>query len=378
MLISASGYQFDFKKSVPLDPFPVSARLRGNIVIGALLVLIAIVWTGVNLFIGQTLVQEPMPVPLILIPVIGIGLGLLAFAWRIIMYRRVITIDRDLVTIDQRTWWRTKRRTAAMTTYPGVLRKKVTYTRNKKTYEAFLSLLTHADRGMTVVLAASQDEADGRKQTEEYARWLDKPALEETADGYLARDPEDLDKPLAQLVAEGKIVSSYRSGSTPPAEVKVEQSDDLIVVSFLKGAIAMWVWALIAGVAAGAAFVIIAFATDLDARIAGGAVAFLVLVGVLFFATRQMRTTRQILIRRANLSLASTTKSGPEIKKTMALDDIETIRVAKTRYYGWALHIDTDAGSLTTGEGMPRRALTWVQDLIIAAVATAGGGNRQA
>ncbi len=373
MTISAGGYQFDFNKAVPMDPRPVNARLRGNIAAGILLLLIAIVWTGFNLLIGQSLLEEPMPMPLVMIPILLVGLVFFAFALRMILYRRVVTIDRDVVTIDQRNWFRTKRRRAALDSYPGVLRKKLHYSRNKQTREAFLSLLAHGDRSMTVVLAASPDEAKGREQAEAYARWLDKPALEETAEGYLARDPDDLDKPLAQLVAEGKIVSSYRSGSTPPAEVKVEQGDDLIVVSLLKGSVAMWVWSLVAGVFAASAFLIIGFVTDLEARIAGGAVAFLVLVGVLYAAIRQMRTTRQILLRRANLSLANTTKSGPQITATMALDDIETIRVAKTRYSSWALHIDTDKGSHVTGEGMPRRALTWVQDLIIAAVATAGG-----
>lgn len=373
MTISAGGYHFDFDKAVPIDPRPVNARLRGNFVAGILLLLIAIVWTGFNFMIGQSLLEEPMPMPLILIPILIVGIVFFVLALRMILYRRVITIDNDVVTIDQRSWFRTKRRRAGLDSYPGVLRKTVHYSRNKQTREAFLTLLAHGDRSMTVVLAASPDEAKGREQVEAYARWLDKPALEETADGYLARDPEDLDKPLAQLVAEGKIVSSYRSGSTPPAEVKVEHGDDLIVVSLLKGAVAMWVWALVAGIFAASAFLIIGFVAELEARIAGGAVAFLVLVGVLYAAIRQMRTTRQILLRRANLSLANTTKAGPQITATMALDDIETVRVAKTRYSSWALHIDTDKGSHVTGEGMPRRALTWVQDLIIAAVATAGG-----
>jgi hypothetical protein len=252
-----------------------------------------------------------------------------------------------------------------------VLRKTVTFTRKKRTQTAFLTLLAHGARDMNVVLAASADEAEGRAQAEAYARWLDKPALEETADGFLARDPDDLDKPLAQLVAEGKIVSSYKPGSTPPAQVRVEHGAERIAVSFLKGAVAMWVWSLIAGVAAASAFLIIAFATDLEAKIAGGAVAFLVLVGVLYLATRQMRTTRQILLYRDRLELAETTRSEAVVKQTVPLAQIETVRVVTRRYGGHALYIDTDAGSYPTGEGLPRSALEWVRDLVVAAIATA-------
>ena len=64
MTISAGGYQFDYKKAVPMDPRPVNARLRGNIAAGILLLLIAIVWTGFNYLIGQSLLEEPMPMPL--------------------------------------------------------------------------------------------------------------------------------------------------------------------------------------------------------------------------------------------------------------------------------------------------------------------------
>ena len=378
MAISADGYQFDFKKTVPMEARPVSATVRGNLAIGLIMLLIAVVWTGLNLFIGQQLIAEPMPWPLILITVLAVGIGLLVYGLKIMLYRRTVTIGHDAVVIDQRTWLKTKRRNVGLDTYPGVLRKKVSYRRNKRSYDAFLTLLTHAARDQTVVLAASRDEAEGRAQTEDYARWLDKPALEETADGFLARDPDDLDKPLAQLVAEGKVVSGYKPGSTPPAQVRVEHGDDRIVVSFLKGAVAMWVWALIAGIAAAAAFIIIGFVTDLEAKVAGGAAAFLVLVGVLYAAHRQMRTTRQIMLYRDRMDLAAARSGGVDVKHTVALHQIETVRVAKRRYSGYGLYVDTDGGSFATGEGLPRGALEWVRDLIVAAIATADGGDRPA
>ena len=373
MAISADGYHFDYNKTMPMAARPASATVRGNLA-GALIMLVfALVWTGFNLFIGQALIGEPMPLPLILIPFLGVGVGLFLFGLKVMLYRRTVTIGHDAVVIDQRNWFRTKRLTVDLATYPGVLRKKVTFRRNKRAHDAFLTLLAHAARDTTVVLAASRDEAEGRAQAEDYARWLDKPALEETADGFLARDPGDLDKSLAQLVAEGKIVSSYKPGSTPPAQIRVDHGAERIAVSFLKGAVAMWVWALIAGIAAASAFVIIGFATDLEAKVAGGAVAFLVLVGVLYAAQRQMRTTRQILLYRDRLELAETTRAGLDIKHTVALDQIETVRVAKPRYGGFGLYVDTDAGSYSTGEGLPRSALEWVRDLIVAAIATADG-----
>jgi len=375
MAISADGYQFDYDKSVPMEARPVSATVRGNLTAGLLLVMLAIVWTGLNAIIGDALLTEPMPLPLVLIPFLAVGVGLFVYGLKLMLYRRTATLGPDEVQIDQRNWFRTRRRTAGLDEYPGVLRKKVSFRRNKRQEEAFLTVLNHATRDMSVVLAAARDEVQGRAQAEGYARWLGKPALEETADGFLAREPGDLDKPLAQLVAEGKIVSSYRENSAPPAEIKVEQEADRIAVSFLKGAVPMWVWATFAGIAAASAFLIIGFVSDLEAKVAGAAAAFLVLVGVLYGARRQMRTTRQILVHRDRLEFAEFADAEVVVKHTVPLNDIETVRVAKGRYSGYGLYIDTDSGTYEAGAGLPRGALEWVRDLIVAAVATADGGK---
>ena len=378
MAISADGYQFDYDKAVPMEARPVSATVRGNLATGLLMMAFAVVWTGFNILVGDALLAEPMPLPLVLIPFLAVGIGLFVYGLKLMLYRRAVTIGPDEVAIDQRHWFRTRRLAAALDEYPGVLRKKVTFRRSKRNEEAFLTVLKHTTRDLTVVLAAARDEAQGRARTEDYARWLGKPALEETADGFLARDPDDLDKPLAKLVAEGKIVSGYREGSTPPAEIKIEQGAERIVVSFLKGAIAMWVWTMFAGIAAAAAFLIIGFVTDLEAKVAGAAAAFLVLVGVLYGARRQMRTTRQILIHRDRLEFAEFAARESVVKHTVRLDEIETVRVAKGRYSGFGLYVDTDAGTFEAGAGLPKGALEWVRDLIVAAIATADGSEAQA
>jgi hypothetical protein len=335
--------------------------------------MLAVVWTGFNFVIGNELLAEPLPLPLVLIPFLAVGVGLFVFGLQLMLYRRTVTLGPQEVRIEQRSWFKTRRRSAELDTYPGVLRKKLTFRRNKRNEEAYLTILTHSSRDLRVVLAASKDEAQGRAQTEDYARWLDKPALEETAEGFLAREPGDLDKPLAQLVAEGKIVSGYRPGSTPPAQVKVEHGAEQIAVSFLKGAVPMWVWALFAGIAAASAFLIIGFVTNLEAKVAGAAAAFLVLVGVLYGARRQMKTTRQILVFRDRIAFAERAGEGLDVKHTVPLGAIETVRVAKGRYGGYGLYVDTDDGTFEAGAGMPRGALEWVRDLIVAAIATADG-----
>ena len=164
-----------------------------------------------------------------------------------------------------------------------------------------------------------------------------------------------------------------------PAQVKVEQGADSIVVSLLKGAMPLWLFAAIAGIGGAVAFVFIGYGTDPGLQIFGGIVGLGVMTLVLWLAFSGLRTTRQIIVTRDHVALATLAKGSGQskVEHTMDHDAIEAIRLARGPLGGTVLWFDTDAGSFQTGANMPRAALEYVRDLVAAALATAGEGTAE-
>ena len=374
MTITTGGYSFDYDRRVEPGNLPATLSYRGNALLGIFLMVFSVFWFGMVLIIAQAMLAEPFPVSAVpFVFVIPAG-GLFLVGLRAMLMRVEVTFERDRVSVARRRWFRTHLHSAPLADYPGVLRARVSYSRNKKTHVAWLAVLPHPERDLRVVLAASRDEAEGRRLVEDYARWLGLPALEESLDGFDVRAPGELDTPLAQRIAAGSASSSYRSGGPVPAQVKVEHGADGIVVSLLKGATPLWLSTLIAGFGAAVAFVFIGYGADRGAQIFGGAVGLVVLGGTLWLAMSGLRTTRQIVITRDRVVLASLAKGSGQTKveHEMAHDEIEALRLARGPLGGAVLWFDTDRGSFQTGANMPRGALLYVRDLIAAALATAG------
>ena len=373
MTITTGGYSFDYDRRVEPGNLPARLSYRGNALLGVFLMVFAVFWFGMVLIIAQAMLAEPFPVSAVPFVFVLPAGGLFLVGLRAMLMRVEVTFERDRVSVARRRWFRTHLHSAPLAEYPGVLRARVSYSRNKKTHVAWLAVLPHRERDLRVVLAASRDEAEGRSLVEDYARWLGLPALEESLDGFDARAPGELDTPLAQRIAAGSASSSYRPGGPVPAQVKVEHGADSIVVSLLKGATPLWLSTLIAGIGAAMAFVFIGYGADRGAQIFGGAVGLVVLGGTLWLAMSGLRTTRQIVITRDKVALASLAKGSGETKveHEMTHDEIEALRLARGPLGGAVLWFDTDRGSFQTGANMPRAALLYVRDLVAAALATA-------
>lgn len=376
MITNAGGYRFDEDVRVEPGALPAVLTHRGSAVMGLFLMVFSVVWFGAVLLIAQALFAEPFPVSAVPFVFAIPAAGLFVAGLRALLLRIEVTIDRDRVTVRERRWFRTASHEMALADYPGVLRARVTYSRNKRSRTVWLAVLPHARGPLRIVLAATHDEAEGRRLVEDYARWLDKPALEESTSGFVARAPGDLDTPVGELAARGKVESGYRPGRSTPAHVRVETRPDMIVVSLLKGTLPLWLGALLAGIGAAVAFVFVGYGEDRGAQVVGGLVGLAILAAVLWIAFSGLRTTRQILVTRDRVALAKLPKDGtePVIEQEMRHDEIEGVRVARGPLGGTVLWLDTDRGSFHTGANMPRAALDHVRDLIVAALATAGEG----
>ena len=376
MTTTAGGYTFDYDRRVEPGALPVTLTYRGNPAAGFFLMVFSVFWFAVVMLIASAIFAEPFPVNLLPLVFLIPAAGLFVVGLRSLLMRLAVTFEADRVRIDERRWFATTHHAMALADYPGVLRARVSYTRNKKSHVAWLAVLPHKERALRVVLAATRDEAEGRRLVEDYARWLSVPALEESVDGFDARGHGELDTPLARRIAAGSATSGYRPGGPVPAQVRIEQGADSIVVSLLRGPMPLWLAALVAGIGAAVAFVFIGFGADPGAQILGGGVGLLVLGGILWLVLSGMRTTRQLVVTRDHVVLATLAKGSGQskVEHTMDHDAIEAIRLARGPLGGTALWFDTDHGSFHTGANMPRAALEYVRDLVAAALATADEG----
>lgn len=375
MAISSQGYTFNVGSQVEAGAFPVTVLTKGNAIGGIFIMVFAVFWSGAALFIGQGFFEGELPYRVLPFAFIIPGIGLAFFGLYAALLRIETTLDGHQVTIRKRTWFTTRTAVLPLSDYPGVLRKRVTYNRNKRTHTAWIAALPHDDKTKRVVLGSSSDEAEGRKLAENYARWLNIPALESTVDGFEARAPEDVDRPLAELAAQGKVASSYRAGKAAPAEVHVETGSDMIIVSFMKTGIPLWLITVLVGLVAAVVGAFVGFGLADDSVYMAAGMAGIFIAVVFFGVIRGMKTRRQLILRRDRVVIAALGKDGkePKVSAELMLDEIEGLRIDKAQYGGNALWFDTDRGSFPAGDNSPRAALDYVRDLVIAALATAGG-----
>jgi len=376
MAMTSRGYTFDFDNTVEIGGFPAHFVTKGNTLGAVVIMVFGLMWGGAGAVITWGLIAEPFPASLIPFGPMVIGVGLFLFGLYAALLRVETTIDSGVVTIRRRRWFSTRVHVQPLGDYPGILRLRVTYHRNKQTHVAWIAALPHDDRDKRVVLAASNDEAEGRRLVEDYARWLDMPALEETADGYQRREPGDVDRSLADLAADGKIETHYKDRGRPPAELHVERGADMIVVSFLKAALPLKLVVAIAAVAAAGVVALFVAETDISVGIAAPAIGAFIVAVVLFLMLGHMTARRQLILRRDRIVIASLAGKNrePRVSAEMTLDEIEGVRVARGHLGGLALWFDTDRGSFPAGDNSPRPALDYARDLVIAAVATAKDG----
>ncbi|MBT5433548.1 MAG: hypothetical protein HOL02_03720 [Rhodospirillaceae bacterium] len=376
MAITSSGYTFSFDNGDAPGALPATFTTKGNILHATWMMVSAVIFAVVGMTMMSDLHAEPFPESLIPYAPLLIGCGVFLAGLYAALLKIETTIDHGTITIRRRSWFKAREHVMALSDYPGVLRKRVTYNRNKQTHVAWLAALPHDDKSKRVVLGASNDEAEGRKLVEDCARLLDIPALEETADGFQARAPGDLDRSIAELAAAGKIDTTYKTGSAP-AELGVERGSDMIVLNFLKAAIPLKLLVVVAGVGAAITVAILLEIIGSDMILVIPAIAAFGIAVFLFLTLGRMKARRQLILRRDRVVIASLSKDGkePKIGAELMHDEIEGVRIAPAKYGGNALWFDTDRGSFPAGDNAPRAALDYAHSLVIAALATAQEGS---
>lgn len=241
--------------------------------------------------------------------------------------------------------------------------------------------LDHPDRRKTIRLYKSESGEDIRKLWKDAARALHLAALDETSCGMVTCAPEDLDKSIRDLAAEGKISAYFDSIPRPPKGIVCKQAEGELKVTlrrvtkytnvfqFSGGVFAILIVSLGWGFSGGLRFFV---------GIAG--VCFVILgVGTQFL---DWIAKRRIVITGRELNYFRESPFGIFSQKTISLNKLENIRrisrvssslsfvVTVALSHAEELVIESDTTSISIGN-LDEQQRFWLEKFLLSAIITA-------
>jgi hypothetical protein len=367
---------------VPIGPLPVTVTHKASLFGGLFIVVFALAWGGLPVF-GMVqhglpdMAENPANALFFLFPALGVGI--LLYGLHLLVWRKTVTLDELFVTVEARGIFGAKRWQEPLTAYQGVLSRTRRISTKNSSYTLYLVDLSHPDEKRSVNLYTARSERDWRAKWEAYARWLKRPALQEGEEGLVARRAEDLDKPVAELIREGKLEvdrARLSEGAEGPAarDLAVEVAGERVVVTrrwpqlSLVGALVFILFPLI--------FVYFGFfhgeaPWPIDWLIGGLGIFFEVLLvaGIVWD-----RLSRQRLAVGPEAVTVNTAwrlgRSGGETRgRSLAVAEVESVTVAR-RDKGQrpAVVVAGDRESLSFGRGLSKESLAYLEALILATI----------
>lgn len=155
---------------------------------------------------------------------------------------QTIEIRRDFITFTEKGLF-SNNWSEPVFAFKGVLRRKYTVTTGAGEHSTFATyqdvILDHPDKDKTLLVyrtSVESEDKDIRKLWEVTARALNLLALEKTDEEIVTRAPEDLDKSIRDLAAEGKISVDFDPNATPPRGIELSRIRDEMTVTLTWGA----------------------------------------------------------------------------------------------------------------------------------------------
>ena len=359
---------------IPIGALPVSVTRKGNLFGGLFVLVFAVAWGGLPVYgmlqHGLPDLAQPENWLFFLFPSLAVGIVLLGL--HLLIWRRTVTLDSLFVTVEQRGVFGRKTWQEPRTAYQGVLKRSRRVSTKNASYTLYLVDLLHPDAERRVNLYTARSDRDWRAKWESYARWLKLPALEEGPDGLVARQSADLDKPVAALIAEGKVKIDRDALKGPAEGLTVAAGADGLVVTRTGSELAWWGALLLIGFPL--IFVYVGFFLDDVPRgvgwlFGGMGLVFeaLILAGVVWD-----RISRQRLrLGPEGLTVNALSPWGETRGKTLALAEIESVRLGRRAQESRsaALLIAADRQTLAFGRRLPKTTLAFLENLILSEIA---------
>lgn len=360
------------------DQLPAIIERPRSRVLGILMIGFALVWGGFPL---QGFIQswpEPLHDPgmflVLLFPVAGGGLAL--FGLHTLLARETIAVDRDDVTVTRAGLWGAHCFRAPRASYRGVRLRTCRIRRGKRSVEGFAVDLLHPERDKTLNLYRSARAERARARWEALARSLDLPALEDSAEGPVSRNVQDLDKSLADMLSEGKLSVDYERLGQRAEGIAVEFEDDVIAVTRTAPKYPVWLALAVALFPLVAVFLAVGLEHGIGTFL-WAALPFEALFAGPFawdYVSRE-----RLRAGRDEVRISAVTPWFETRGRRVAMTAVETVHLVRSgRERTTSLAIATDRRVLRFGARLPHETLEFLCQLLLAKVAEGPSAERAA
>ena len=259
--------------------------------------------------------------------------------------------------------------------YQGVLSEEEYHSggKNSPSYTLYKLVLKHRDdEDKSVDLYSSRAREGWRGQQERHARLFGVPALVETADGMMERQPEDLDKSVRELVQEGQMEVSFDPSAPPPGQRLTVTVDGRFLRISVRGAQMPAALRVVFGLTAAAGVVMAAIGFG---RLWGAPI-ILGIIGTVMFAG-------DALILAAARLIKPELSASPEVVQkcfltpwgafgrqeipTSAIEEV-TVRKQRSQNSPTIVRVVTDAATIDFGLLLGDEEKRWVRDCVVAVI----------
>jgi len=354
-----------------LDTLPATRIDTGSRTIGIFLIAFSLLWGGFPTlaFIHGLRTGPFRPEMLFTLIFTVIGSLILLMGLKLMTSRSEVTITSNSVSLNKRSIFGRTAWTIPLTDYQGVLSRTEHHSggKNRASYTLYIVDLHHQNPRHTIRIYQSRREDDLRAEWERASRALSLPALQKDGAGDIVkRDVQDLDRPVRDLVREGRVPVNF-DPAHPPAGLAFRADGPTLELTLSRQA----KWApipfmlLLPGV-----FIYLGFFVK-SAPIVFGFVGLLIAAAMLAFFVWSWIARPQLRISRSSICSRHTTPWGPTPGRTLPAPSIEMVRVGRPRNNTPpAVLIESDAATLAFGTGLSPQAMEWIKNCILHVLAS--------
>lgn len=348
-----------------LSSLPSTETIKPHPGQGYLMLLFGLFLTGFIILISYGIARET-PVGWSVLIFSLIGLWLMFSGIRTLFNKKTVSISKKNVQVSERSLFGDKQWEEPLKNYQGILNepeyKSTGSERSRRTYKVNTIKLHHEDPEKTIKIFETLSDEGFRERWENTARLFALPALEKQDNGIIARDTEDLDKNLQDLLAENKIKIDTEALSHPPPGLKITEEVNRLVLTYkIKGNPLVYIiFLLIPMGMIYAGF----FVKKVPVPVGHFGSVFLLVIILLIIIN--FITTIKVIITPNEVVLENLILSKVLFHQSIVIDEIEQIQIGRKQgETANGIILKSDSKTLQVGTSLPGNSLKWLEATLL-------------
>ena len=300
---------------------------------------------------------------------VGLGLFLILTRLMLLFYGRDFFIGHNFAAVViQKPFEHSKRMADALSEYIGVrYRTRIVNVLGLTSFTQHIIDLQHPNETKTIPLYITKNGENISRKWEELARQLQMPAIFNTAEGIIEIKPQDIQKAVPDLIAEGKISVAENNLYKVPNSFKiVEDAESCQIDPQIRDS----AFSVFSGILCFSTFIAIAFFSVVFRLplsylplLFAGLILFIAVPLALFFRRKRITISGQ------GIRIKSKWLFFPSIGFLIRPEQLQYIYVIHNSYdFKYTLVIGADGQTTHIGRGLPKEDLEWLRNFINAQI----------